>query len=138
MRKLLLAAAAALCVAAGGCSNVVQTLQTDWSIVTGASVSPNAVYVAANAFDVVEATATTYLKFPPCSAGASLLCRSPIAVAAIVPAIRSGRQVRSQLEADVFTPSAQAPTPASALTLLQSATSTIRSILAEYSITVTP
>jgi len=133
MRKLLLTAVALLCL--GGCAQ----LQTDWAIVTGATVSPNSIYVAANAFDVVEATATQYLKLPACgSSGASALCRSPVAVATLVPAIRSGRQVRNQLEAAVFAPSAAAPTPANALALLQSSTSTIRSVLAEYSITVTP
>lgn len=131
MRKLLLTAAALLCL--GGCAQ----LQTDWNIITGTTVSPNSIYVAANAFDVVEATATTYLQLPACgSSGASALCRSPVAVATLVPAIRSGRVVRNQLEAAVFTPSAQAPTPASALQILENSTSTIRSILAQYSITV--
>lgn len=128
MRRFLLGFGLAL--ALGGCA----ALQNAYTIATGASVTPNQVYIAANAFDAVEATATTYLKLPACgSAGASSLCRTQAAVNAIVPAVRSGRAARNQLEAAV---SASGGTPVSATiySVLTGATNTLQTIISEYGI----
>lgn len=127
MRKFLLAIA--LSCALGGCS----TLQNIVNVVTGASVTPNQAYIAANAFDTVEATATTYLQLPACGSTSSALCRTPAAVNAIVPAIRIGRAARNNLEAAV-TSSNGAPVSASLYSALSAQTSTLQAIIAQYNI----
>ena len=125
MKKLLLIGLLAL----GGCS----TLQNIGTIVTGASVTPSQVYIAANAFDAVEATATTYLNLPACG-GTAKLCRTAAAVKAIVPAVRSGRAARNQLEAAVNANGGTAPVPASLYSVLVGSTNTLQTIIAEYNI----
>ncbi len=61
-------------------------------------VSPQAVYIAANSFNVAEITATNYLRLPKCKSTSNVFCRSPVATARIIPAIRSGRMARDELE----------------------------------------
>lgn len=122
---LILTVAAAL----AGCAQ----LQTAWNAITGATVTPESVVIASNAFDAVEGTATNYLKLPPCGAGAPVLCRSSAAAAAIVPAIRSGRAARTQLEAAVNSGGAT-PIPTSPFSVLTGATQTLQAIFANYGI----
>lgn len=86
-------------LALGGCAELGNIV----GAVTGSAVSPQAVYLAANSFDVIEATATNYDKLPPCSSGTSYLCRTPSGVATVDIAIRSGISLRNQLEAYVTT-----------------------------------
>lgn len=92
MKKLFLMAVLGLSLA--GCAS----LQNDYAIITGATVSPAAVIVAGNAFDAIEATATNYLTF--CKANRTIAgCGSYIAARkAILPAVRSGRVARNNLE----------------------------------------
>lgn len=125
MKKLILCCALLL----GGCS----AIQNAYTIATGASVTPNQVYIAANAFDVVEATATQYLKLPACVTGGSAVCRTATAVNAIVPAVRSGRAARNQLEAAVNA-SGGAPVSATIYSVLTGATTTLQTIISEYNI----
>jgi hypothetical protein len=113
----------------GACS----TLQNITGIVTGTTVTPEQAYIAANAFDAVEATATTYLNLPPCATGGPTICRTASAVNAIVPAIRSGRIARNNLEAAVNA-SGGAPVPATLYQVLQGATSTLQGIIVQYGI----
>ncbi len=90
MKKLLLVAA--LATSLGGCAS----LQKTWDVISGASVSPTQIIVAANAFDAGEASATNYL----------LYCKSNPAVSicalktrkSVVAAVRAGRAARDQLE----------------------------------------
>lgn len=87
----------ALCLLAAtlsGCASFNKVYDT----VTGATVSPAAVIVAGNSFDALEATATNYLVF--CKANKALAtCSNYVAVRkAILPAIRSGRVARNNLE----------------------------------------
>ena len=91
MKKLLLASLLAFSLA--GCAS----LQTAWNVVTGTSVSPTQIIVAANAFDAGEASATQYL----------LLCKNTVPAPsycalstrqAVVKAVRAGRVARNQLE----------------------------------------
>jgi hypothetical protein len=91
MKKLLLAISLALGL--GGCA----TLQADWSIVTGASVSPTQIIIAANAFDAGEATATQYLLYCKATVPAPSYCALTTRQA-VVKAVRTGRVVRAQLE----------------------------------------
>ena len=57
MKKLLFVIPLALSL--GACAS----LQKTWDMVTGATVSPTQILVAANAFDAGEASATQYLLY---------------------------------------------------------------------------
>ena len=74
-----------------GCAN----LQNDFSIITGASVSPTAVYVARNSFDALEITATNYIVF--CKRNPATVGCSKTAIAKIIPAVRAGRVARANI-----------------------------------------
>ena len=90
MKKLLLIIP--LVLSLGACAS----LQTTWSIVTGASVSPTQIIIAANAFDAGEASATQYLlycKSVPTTSVCALKTRQ-----IVVSAVRAGRVARNQLE----------------------------------------
>lgn len=83
----------ALGLSLGGCAS----LQTAWGVVTGATVSPTQIVVAANAFDAGEASATQYLLYckatvPPPSYCALTTRKSVVSV------VRAGRAARNQLE----------------------------------------
>lgn len=94
MKKLL---ALVLVFGLAGCSTELQKIKTAYEVVTSSSVSPTMVYVAANTFDALEATATNYLRLPKCG-GTAIVCRNQNAVAAIIPAVHSGRVARNNLE----------------------------------------
>ena len=89
MRRLLLSLTLALSL--GACAS----LQNDIAIVTGATVSPRAVYLAENSFDAIEVTATGYLRI--CHAKMTTPGCSSTAIAQVIPAVRSGRIARSNL-----------------------------------------
>jgi len=91
MRKILLAVALSLSL--GACA----TIQADWAIVTGASVSPTQIIVAANAFDAGEASATQYLLYCKATTPAPTYCALATRQA-VVAAVRAGRVARAQLE----------------------------------------
>jgi hypothetical protein len=91
MKKLLLVIPLALSL--GACAS----LQTAWSVVTGASVSPTQILVAANAFDAGEATATQYLLYCKATVPAPSYCALKTRQL-IVSAVRAGRVARTQLE----------------------------------------
>ncbi len=92
MRKLLIALAFA--GALSGCAQI----QKGYDAITGATVSPTAVIVAANSFNALEATATNYLRLKRCTGSNGPVCRDPRATAVIIPAVRSGRVARNNLE----------------------------------------
>lgn len=97
MKKLL--AIALLALSLGGCASLntfKDKVETAWSVVTQASVSPQAVIIAANAFDGLEATATNYLTLTRCN-GTKAICRDPGATKKLIPVIRSGRTARDKL-----------------------------------------
>ena len=126
MRKLLIACVA---LSLGGCA----TFQKDWGALTGASVSPEAVLVAGNTFDALEATATNYLTF--CKANRALpVCASYVSARKqILPAIRSGRAARNNLEAFLQNnPGKLGPT--GLYNALTSAIATIQNVIDQYSI----
>lgn len=75
-----------------GCGPLAKT----YDIATKATVSPEAVYIAANSFDALEITATKYLLLPRCGPTVTPVCRSPAATAHIVPAVRTGRDARNK------------------------------------------
>lgn len=104
MIKLLLASAIGLTLT--GCATL-QKLQTVWTTINTATVSPKTIVVAANAFDGLEGTATNYLKY--CKANLS----QPICVAdnrqVVIQAVRKGRTARNQLETYIIS---DTPAPA--------------------------
>ena len=82
----------ALLLSLGACAS----FQNAYDTLTGARVSPNAVYVAQNAFDSVEIVATHYLRACHLSPGAWAACTKPIE-SKVVDAVRAGRNARRDL-----------------------------------------
>lgn len=128
MKKLLVIGLVGLSL--GGCAQ----LKNDWNAVTGATVSPEAVLVAGNSFDALEATATNYLTF--CKANRALsVCTSYVAARKqILPAVRSGRVARNNLENFLQQNPGQLG-PSGLYNALLSAISTLQSTVSQYSIT---
>lgn len=124
MKKLLLALTLGLALAS--CAK----LENAYQAVTSATVTAQQVYIAANAFDGIEASATNYLRLPVCG---SLPCRNPSATKSIVSAIRSGRLARNKLESAVGA-DPTGPVDANLYSTLTSSTSTIKAILAEFGV----
>lgn len=126
MKKLLVIG---LLFALSACTNLQNALST----VEGTSVSPSAVYVAVNAFDAVEATATNYLRLPRCSGSASYACRDPGATRRIIPAVRSGRVARTNLE-QFYKDNPGALGPVGLYNALVTATNTLQSVVTRYNV----
>lgn len=127
----MLFAIAALTLALAGCS----TLQKDYAIITGATVSTAAVSVAGNSFDALEATATNYLRLARCSGSNGPICRSPAATAALIPAIRSARLARNNLEAFLVANPGQLG-PSGLYNALTAALNTLEAIFSQYNVKV--
>jgi hypothetical protein len=110
----------ALALAVAGCAN----LQTEWKVITSASVSPQQIIVAANAFDAAEATATQYLLYCKANKGTPQCALSNRR--AVVTGVRSGRSARNALEPYIVSggagPSGIYNTLVSAISTLQLAT----------------
>ena len=115
-----------LTFALAGCTQ----LSNAWGVLTGATITPQQVYIAANAFDAVEASGTQYLRLPVCG---SLPCRNPSATNSLVASIRAGRLARNKLEAAVSA-SPGAPVDANLFATLTSSTTTIKAILSEFGV----
>lgn len=109
------------------------TLTQDYAIITGATVSPAAVIVAGNAFDAIEATATNYLVF--CKANRAVAgCGSYVAARkAILPAVRSGRVARNNLE-NFLTANPGALGPSGLYNALVTAINTLQGVAQTYNI----
>jgi isopentenyl diphosphate isomerase/L-lactate dehydrogenase-like FMN-dependent dehydrogenase len=119
MRKILLAA-----LLLSGCS----TLQE----LTNASLTTNQVYVAANAFDAAEITATNYLRLPACG-GTALVCRNKTAVPVIIATVRGGKQARQTLVASCAA-STSSPECVSAYQTVTTAVSGLQTTFSQYSV----
>jgi hypothetical protein len=76
-----------------GCAN----LQTVWTTITSASVSPTQIIVAGNAFDAAEASATQYLSACKSKALPASTCTLAIRKQ-VVASVRAGRAARNGLE----------------------------------------
>ncbi len=97
MRKSLIAGALALAfLSLPGCATL-QKIESAISIAAGPNVTPQQVYIAINAFDGIEATATNYLKLPRCPQ--AVACRDPATSAKVITWVRAGRADRNQLKA---------------------------------------
>lgn len=97
MRKHSLAAALAFALAFGGCAQL-QQIATFVHAAEGQVVTPQAVWIAVNAFDAAEGLGTKYLGLPKCGTGPAI-CRDPAISASVITWIKSGRADRNQLKA---------------------------------------
>lgn len=127
MKSLIIIAS--LAIGLGACS----TLKQDYAIITGATVSPAAVIVAGNAFDALEATATNYLTF--CKANPTVAgCGNYVAARKqILPAVRSGRVARNNLE-NFLTANPGQLGPSGLYNALVAAINTLQGVATTYSI----
>jgi len=90
--------------------------------------TPNQVVIAINAFDAVEATATTYLGWPLCGAPGVSVCRTLATSKAVANGVRTGRAARDALVADL---QANASAPITALDTLTATISTLQTLTAQ-------
>lgn len=125
MKRLFAFLAVAIMLA--GCAN----LKNAYDTITGAQVSPKLIIVAANAFDAVQATATNYIAY--CAPNPSPKGCNDTAIKQIIPAVRSGRDARNALVA-FLKAHPDALGSKGLYDALVSATGTLNSIVAEYSI----
>lgn len=130
MKKLLIIA---LALTLSGCAGtrLGAFIATVESAATG-TVSPEAIYIARNAFDTVEVSATNYLTLKKCPTNAPF-CRDPVATAKLIPAIRSGRVARNNATQFLKDHPNQLGTQG-LYDALTSSTDTIKQILAQYNI----
>lgn len=101
MSKLIRAGATALVLClvgltAGGCAGELQKIQSAVSIVTGTTVPPTSIIVAANAFNGIKATATNYLRW--CKTNLSQPACSASNRRNVIKYVRAGTAARNQLE----------------------------------------
>jgi hypothetical protein len=130
MKKFLIIASLALSL--GGCSTFERLKQTA-EAVGQYTVSPQTVVIASNTFDALEITATNYLGLKACRKASTVVCRDPTATALIIPAIRSGRVARNNLQQFL----ADHPNelgPSGAYDALSASISTIQGVFAQYKI----
>lgn len=117
----------------GGCQGTKfgDFVNTIKSAATG-TISPEAIYIARNAYDAAEASATNYISLKRCPVQAPF-CRDPQATAALIPAIRSGRVARNNATQFLKDHPNQLGTQG-LYDALTSSTDTIKQILAQYKI----
>lgn len=70
-----------------------------YNAVTSATVAPNTVVVAIDAYDAMEILATNYTRLPRCDGTNGPVCRDPSMRKKIDGAIYSGRSARNSLKA---------------------------------------
>lgn len=115
-----------------GCASLERLKQTA-EAVGEFTVSPEAVIIASNSFDALEITATNYLKLKSCRKITSSVCRNPTATALIIPAVRSGRVARNNLQQFL----AEHPNqlgPSGGFDALNASIATIKGVLTQYKI----
>jgi hypothetical protein len=131
MKKLLIAAVLALGLT--GCATQFgQKVEGVYSAITGATVDPQSVIVASNIFDGIERTATNYLRLKRCN-GSTPICRDPGATKVIIPAIRSGRVARNNLQQFMKDHPGQLG-PSGLYDALEESISTLQQAFAQYNI----
>lgn len=99
MKKIISAVIIATSLA--GCAGELSRLRAVYTIVTEATVSPQAVLVAANAFNAIEGTATQYLIY--CKSNLSTSVCSASNRRGVIKYVRTGRAARNQLESSIET-----------------------------------
>jgi hypothetical protein len=127
MRKIILVLSMSLALA--GCA----TFQKDYAIITGATVSPAAVIVAGNTFDALEATATNFLVFCKVNRAQPVCTGYVNARKAIIPAVRSGRIARNNLEQFLSANPGQLG-PAGLYNILVTSINTLQGVASQYNL----
>lgn len=128
MRKLAIAGIVSLAFFASGCAQV----QNTWERLTSVQVNASDVYIAENTFDAIEITAKNYLHYCSSVQPTSPVCKKE-AIAQLIPAVRSGRIARVQL--DTFVKAHPDALGAKGLyDALLAATSTVQQISVQYNI----
>lgn len=133
MKKILIIPTLLAALVVSGCAGTRfgTFISTVESAATG-TVSPEAIYIARNAFDAVEVSATNYLNLKRCPISAPF-CRDPTATAQLIPAIRSGRDARNAATQFLKQHPNQLGTQG-LYDALTSSTDTIKGILARYNV----
>lgn len=106
------------------------------SAISGATVSPEAIIIAANSFDALEVTAKNYINpalNKRCDGSNGPVCRDPNATIALRQAVRSGRVARNNAKQFLRDHPGQLG-PQGLYDALQTSVSTLQSIFAQYSI----
>lgn len=116
-----------LCLALGSCANLTNA----YNVVTGVTVSPRAVVIAANAYNAAAISAKNYIVY--CTPRPQPAGCSDTAIAKIIPAVRSGRDARNSLE-QFLTDHPGKLGPTGLYDALTSATATLQSIASRYNI----
>jgi hypothetical protein len=97
MRRFLSSLAVLVALASPVVITSCAPLTSGLSFVTTAKVDQNSVYIARNAFLVVEAAADNYNRQRRCVGSQVIGCRLPAVTARINPAVRSGIIARNKL-----------------------------------------
>lgn len=118
-----------------GCAKggFVERAHNVFTAATTASVDPQALIVAANTFDGLQATAKNYLRLPRCSTVSGPACRSPAATPFIIKTVRAGRDARNKAIAFVKAHPGQLG-PQGVYDALQGAVSELQTLFATYNI----
>lgn len=87
-------------LAIGGCAQIQKTFDTVGNAITAAenAVTPQQIYIAANAFDAIKVSATNYLELKRCPQNAPF-CRDPAVTKKLIPLIRAGTVARNNVVA---------------------------------------
>lgn len=96
MKKLLVIVAITLSLAGCQGTRFGDFIATAGNAITAAenAVTPQQIYIAANAFDAVKVSATNYLEFRRCPTNAPF-CRDPSVTKKLIPLIRAGTIARN-------------------------------------------
>jgi hypothetical protein len=96
MKKFLVIVAIALSLAGCQGTRFGDFIATAGNAITAAenAVTPQQIYIAANAFDAVKISATNYLKLKRCPTNAPF-CRDPSVTKKLIPLIRAGTIART-------------------------------------------
>lgn len=96
MKRILIIAAIALSLAGCQGTRFGDFIATAGNAITAAenAVTPQQIYIAANAFDAVKVSATNYLELRRCPTNAPF-CRDPSVTKKLIPLIRAGTIARN-------------------------------------------
>lgn len=97
MKKLLVIVAITLTLAGCAGTRVGNFFEVAGNAITAAqsaNITPQQIYIAANAFDAVKVSATNYLELKRCPTNAPF-CRDPAVTKKLIPLIRAGTIARN-------------------------------------------
>lgn len=136
MRKVLLALA--LSLALSGCTTsglfgtkLSQDISNIGNLLSGVTVTPQAVIIAGNSVDALQDTATAYLRLPLCRTGGSPICRERAATAPIRRTVLAMRAARNSLEEYLAAHPGSSP-PATLYERVTAAVSALSAVITQY------